>query len=235
MVTPSSFSSLSIAATLSAVAGSRLPVGSSARITQDFFDRKSADWRNEMAQIMRNVEAHQKARESCMDEGIRIFELVDRAWMLYEKQEMLEKRRLLDYVFSNSTWAHGILAPTYRKPFDLIVEAQELQDKRGDEDGGGFDKTAQNEIWLPDKGSNLGPTDPESVALPTELSGSDIIAYPARHEMSSGPGTLAHDQAPFPIAFSILAHVSRSVTVRLNTSFPGAESVSTQKYPCRSN
>ena len=35
--------------------------------------------------------------------------------------------------------------------------------------------------------------------------------------------------------FSILAHVSFSATVRLNTGFPGAESGSTQKYPKRSN
>ena len=35
--------------------------------------------------------------------------------------------------------------------------------------------------------------------------------------------------------FSILAHVSRSVTARLNTNFPGVESRSTQKYPRRSN
>ena len=33
------------------------------------------------------------------------------------------------------------------------------------------------EVWLPDKGSNLGPTDPESVALPTELSGSNTLDY----------------------------------------------------------
>src|SRR5262245_29955823 len=44
----------------------------------------------------------------------------------------------------------------------------------------------------------------------------------------------ASDQRHFPF-FSILAHVSRSVTARLNTSFPGAESLSTQKYPRRSN
>ena len=34
---------------------------------------------------------------------------------------------------------------------------------------------------------------------------------------------------------SILAHVSRSVTVRLKTNAPGCVSGSTQKYPCRSN
>ncbi|MCE5200457.1 MAG: zinc ribbon domain-containing protein [Armatimonadota bacterium] len=102
------------------------------KITQQFFDRKSAEWRNEMAEIMRSIESHQKASESCVDEGIRILELSNRAWELYEKQEMLEKRRLLDFVFSNSTWANGKLTPKYRKPFDLIVEAKKMQDERGD-------------------------------------------------------------------------------------------------------
>src|SRR6516165_1664466 len=35
--------------------------------------------------------------------------------------------------------------------------------------------------------------------------------------------------------FSIFAHVSRSVTVRLKTSCAEVVSGSTQKYPCRSN
>ena len=39
----------------------------------------------------------------------------------------------------------------------------------------------------------------------------------------------------FPIAFSIFPHVSRKVTVRLKTSLSGVESLSTQKYPTRSN
>jgi hypothetical protein len=39
---------------------------------------------------------------------------------------------------------------------------------------------------------------------------------------------------PF-VAFSIFAQVSRSVTVRLNTGFPGRASRSAQKYPLRSN
>src|SRR5205823_3394591 len=35
--------------------------------------------------------------------------------------------------------------------------------------------------------------------------------------------------------FCIFAHVSRSVTARLKTGLPGFESLSTQKYPSRSN
>ena len=39
----------------------------------------------------------------------------------------------------------------------------------------------------------------------------------------------------FSIFFSTFAQVSFSATVRLNTSCPGLESGSTQKYPRRSN
>ena len=147
-------------------------------ITQEFYDQKSNEWRKEQVATRRKIEKHENANCCYIEEGIRILELANRAWELYENQEMAEKRRLLDYVFSNSTWADGKLTPNYKKPFDLILEACKLAAERQRTGGGGFDKTAKNEIWLPDKGSNLGPTDPESVALPTELSGSVIIQYP---------------------------------------------------------
>src|SRR5205814_1943857 len=44
-----------------------------------------------------------------------------------------------------------------------------------------------------------------------------------------------HDLCASASFRSILAHVSRSDTVRLKTSAPGRESGSTQKYPMRSN
>jgi len=37
------------------------------------------------------------------------------------EEETAEKRRLLNFVFSNSTWKNGKLYPAYRKPFDLLV------------------------------------------------------------------------------------------------------------------
>lgn len=43
------------------------------------------------------------------------------AILLYEKQEMREKRRLLDVVYTNSQWKDGKLIPTYRKPFGLLA------------------------------------------------------------------------------------------------------------------
>src|SRR5262245_38796388 len=42
---------------------------------------------------------------------------------LFEKQPPREKRRLLDFVLSNSTWANGVLTPVFRQPFDLLADA----------------------------------------------------------------------------------------------------------------
>ena len=116
-------------------------------ITQEFYDQKSNEWRNEQVAIRHKIEIHENANCCYIEEDVRILELANRAWELYEKQEMAEKRRLLDYVFSNSTWRDGKLTPTYRKPFDLISEAVLTQGKLT---GGKFDETAKNEIWLPD-------------------------------------------------------------------------------------
>src|SRR5690606_32447528 len=48
-------------------------------------------------------------------------------------------------------------------------------------------------------------------------------------------GASSGGRSYLPDRFSILAQVSRSVTVRLNTGRSGVESLSTQKYPNRSN
>lgn len=38
-----------------------------------------------------------------------------------EKREMSEKRKLLAFLCSNSTWKDGRLIPQYRQPFDLVA------------------------------------------------------------------------------------------------------------------
>jgi hypothetical protein len=51
----------------------------------------------------------------------------------------------------------GKLLPNYRKPFDLISEAVQMQEAEEAKTGAKFDKTAQNEIWLPGLDSNQEP------------------------------------------------------------------------------
>ena len=66
-----------------------------------------------------------------LQEGVTIFELANLAGELFEKQLGSEKRQLLDFVLSNSTWANGELRVKFRDPFDLIaLGTTELKQKK---------------------------------------------------------------------------------------------------------
>jgi hypothetical protein len=86
------------------------------RIDVAYFDRKVSEWRAEQASLRDMIERHELANKLYMDEGICLIELANRAAELFERQEPREKRRLLDFVVSNCTWANGELiakiAPT---------------------------------------------------------------------------------------------------------------------------
>ena len=49
-------------------------------------------------------------------------ELANRAADLFQKQPASEKRRLLEFVLSNSFWANGELTPQFRQPFDMLAD-----------------------------------------------------------------------------------------------------------------
>jgi len=87
----------------------------------------------------------QNTNRSYIEDGIRILELAKNARNLFNRQSAAEKRKLLDFVVSNSTWRDGKLASTYRQPFDLIAEtalrSEGVEAKQGVE-------IAKSEIWL---------------------------------------------------------------------------------------
>ncbi len=92
------------------------------RIDQDFYDRKSSAWKKEQDEILRKLERQQNANRSYLDEGVKLLELAQRAVILYEKQTVQEKRRIINFVCSNSLWKDGRLHPNYRQPFDILAE-----------------------------------------------------------------------------------------------------------------
>ena len=74
------------------------------RIGNDSFDAKVAEIRKEQGAIMREIEAHQTANRSYIEEGVQLLELAQRAHVLFERQPAGEKRRLS---VSYSRTAHG--------------------------------------------------------------------------------------------------------------------------------
>jgi hypothetical protein len=107
---------------------------------------REASWREEQARYLREIERHQAANKSYMDEGVRLLELARNARRLFERQEPREKRRLLNFLVSNCSCKSGELTVTLRQPFDLLAETTLALEKKkavGDTAGG------PSQIWLP--------------------------------------------------------------------------------------
>ena len=79
---------------------------------------------------MRDLEAHQTANRSYIEEGV----------------QLREKRKLLDFVLSNCTWKGGELTAKYRQPFDVLALAVSTEKQRM---GGGGAEKVKTDIWLP--------------------------------------------------------------------------------------
>jgi hypothetical protein len=71
------------------------------KIGGDFYDRFAGEWREEQHRLQREIDRHQQADESYMDEGVQILELARNAQRLFARQEPRQKRRLLNFVLSN--------------------------------------------------------------------------------------------------------------------------------------
>ena len=121
------------------------------KIDQDDYLRFSEKWRKEQEDIRRKLERHEKANRSYVDAGITLLELASKAKPLYDKQPMFERRRLLQFVFSNSTWKHGKLHPVFRQPFDLLAVTNTAYQKKP---AAGRRSNGQFKDWLPRLDSN---------------------------------------------------------------------------------
>jgi hypothetical protein len=97
------------------------------------------------------IEVLAEGKEVCIDNGKRLLELSQKAASLYSAQIPAEKRKLLNMVYSNSTWAGGELAPNFRKPFDMIAvsnQAYQIEKATNPKKSGLFD------IWRSTKDGN---------------------------------------------------------------------------------
>lgn len=115
------------------------------KISGAFFEEMSGQWREEQRRLQRDIERHEEAEQSYMEEGLRILELARNARGLFERQPAREKRRLPNFVLSNCSWEDGEVVATFRQPFDLLAETTDVAASAATED---LAKSAKNEIWL---------------------------------------------------------------------------------------
>jgi hypothetical protein len=115
------------------------------RVDGAFFDKMSAQWREEQNRCLREIARHESAEQSYMDEGVQILEVAQNAQRLFERQEPREKRRLLNFVLSNCTWEDGEVVAAFRQPFDLLAETTAIAIRSAGEDRS---NSTKSEIWL---------------------------------------------------------------------------------------
>lgn len=108
----------------------------------------SKKFKSDLTDLKFKVEQLEGKNEGSIGSGKCLLELAQKAASLYSAQIPAEKLKLLNSMYSNSTWSGGELAPNFRKPFDLIaVSNQAYQRKKATspEENDLFD------IWRPRK------------------------------------------------------------------------------------
>jgi len=105
------------------------------KITEEFWQRKQADWQTEELRIKSLVGGleEDKSRERLLDVQ-RILELAKDAYFLYLTRKPAEQAELLRNVLLNCSIDAVSLYPTYRKPFDLIFNRAKNEEWSGRED-----------------------------------------------------------------------------------------------------
>ena len=126
------------------------------RIDAAYFDRKAGEYRTEQARVRAAIEQRATADQSYTEQGIRLLELAQKAWRLFEQQSGAEQRKLLGFVLSNCTLTKAGLVAQFKQPFDLLRESARDALKKNAPQG---DLEGARSVWLRHLDSNQGPCD----------------------------------------------------------------------------
>jgi len=145
------------------------------RITQEFYDRKYAQYKKEQEEVMDSLNRHKNANLKYFEMGIVVLDVAKRARDIYlnPNRTVEDKRTLLSFLFSNPTINNGNITISYRKPFDLIHNRlQELMT---------LEKTEKRTFEPPKKPTNKGKSTAFGDACPVMLRRQDSNLRPMRY------------------------------------------------------
>ena len=124
------------------------------KIGGDFYDKMAEQWREEQARCLRDIDRHQEADQSYMDEGVRILELARNAQTLFEHQTAAKSAACSISCYRTAHGRMGRYGATFRQPFDHVAETAAIAIARSP---GDMANSAKMEIWRPRQDSNLRP------------------------------------------------------------------------------
>src|SRR3984893_14532913 len=92
------------------------------RITQDDYDKKARELKEQQAEIATRIEQHQQGNAEYRTTLESLISLASRAAELFERSKTEQKRQLIAFVFSNLRLKGKKLEFSLRSPFDLMVD-----------------------------------------------------------------------------------------------------------------
>ncbi len=110
------------------------------RIDTNFWKKQYDRWTAEQNAINSRMRKFEKATRNYYEDGVEFLELAQGAYSLYVSQNPAEQGKLLRKLLSNCSIKDLTLYPTYRKPFNFIVEG------------------CDSDFWLGDRDSNPDST-----------------------------------------------------------------------------
>lgn len=142
------------------------------KITQEWYDRKYAQYKKEQEEIMDSLNRHKNANLKYFEMGIAVLDVAKSARDIYlsPNRTVDDKRTLLSFLFSNPTINNGNITISYRKPFDIVHNRlQELMT---------LEKTEKRKFEPPKKPVNKGKNTASRDACPVKLRWQDSNLRP---------------------------------------------------------
>ena len=148
------------------------------KISESFYSQQSKKYLEELREIAKSIGNHANANEKYYQLGSNLYELSQRAGVIYDIAQKQDKRLLINLVFADLYLDKGKLIANYSKAFKLLLELVELTNElAGSKDVGNerivarifeppkkADITIQMDdfylhrpVLLPREDSNLGP------------------------------------------------------------------------------
>ena len=105
----------------------------------------SKEWRKEQNRCQREIERHQNADKSYLDEGVQLCRTGPQRPTAVRAAGSARITPLVNFVLSNCTWEDGKVVATFRETFEMLAETATAAALAGAADES---KSSKTEIWL---------------------------------------------------------------------------------------
>jgi DNA invertase Pin-like site-specific DNA recombinase len=124
------------------------------RITAEFFDQKSKEWREHLKQIDGRIEQLVTSDIRSRSEALKTMKAVSAACDAFGGAQPQQQRALATALMQNPTWKAGKFESTWKSPFDKMALSNSVSGTKEREKTGSGQEI---ENWLPKQDSNRRP------------------------------------------------------------------------------